>query len=273
MEILAKAALASVHPSLIVGSQKNPNSILIAAGFEVNLRVATIGADGAYVRLKHTAAPRFNNEVYEFCKSMAEMRNAHLHSGELPFQGRLTDTWESRFWHACEIVLESMDTSLEEWLGGNNAQQPKALIAAAYEAKLAAAKQRIFESAAAFKQDHSKVKDRERLIEESKKVRPRLYADWFRRPLDFYWLEKCPACTAYAIAGGDQIFESLADDQDDAEEGMELVEHGFSTEELHCPTCRLTLRGEEDLAAANIDIEHVEQEEREIQYEPEYGND
>lgn len=273
LELLAKAALAAIHPSLIVDVQKNPNAILSACGIEVNARVATIGADTAYIRLKHTAAPRFNHAVYEACKGMADLRNAHLHSGELPFDGRAADAWESGFWHACEVVLDSIKSSLDEWLGGTNAQEPKAIIVAAAQAKKAAAKERIAESARNFIERVSKAKDREQLIEKSKHLRPSLYWDTFKRPLDNHWLEKCPACSALAVAGGDKTYERLADDQDYEDGGWELVDIGYATEELHCPTCELNLWGEDELEAAGISLEHVEQEEREIEYEPEYGND
>ncbi|WP_155696983.1 hypothetical protein [Burkholderia stagnalis] len=274
LELLAKASLATIHPSLIVDVQKNPNAVLAAAGIEVSARVATIGADAAYTRLKHTAAPRFNHGVYEACKGMAELRNAHLHSGELPFDGRIAaDVWESGFWHACEVVLESVDLNLDDWLGATDAQATRALIAAAAEAKTAAAKKKISESGAEFTKRVTKAKERERVIEESKHLRISLYTASFKRPLDHHWLEKCPACTAQAVVGGDQTYESLADDQDYEEGGWELVDLGYAAEELQCPTCGLQLRGEEALIAAGVDLEHVEQEEREIEYEPDYGND
>ncbi|MEM5331769.1 hypothetical protein VSR34_35195 [Paraburkholderia sp. JHI2823] len=273
LELLAKASLATIHPSLIVDVQKNPNAVLTAAGIEANARVPTIGADAAYIRLKHTAAPRFNHGVYEACKGMAELRNAHLHSGELPFDGRNADVWEGGFWHACEVVLESVELDLDDWLGATDAKATKAIISAAAEAKSAAAKKTIAESSADFIKRVSKAKDRERLIEESQHFRVSLYTDSFKRPLDHHWLEKCPACTAQAIVGGDQTYESLADDQDYEEGGWELVDLGYAAEELQCPTCGLQLRGEEALTTGGVDLEHVEQEEREIEYEPEYGND
>jgi hypothetical protein len=273
LELLAKAALASIHPSLIVDTQKNPNSLLNAAGIEVNIRVATIGADAAYVRLKHTAAPRFNAGVYDSCKAMAEMRNAHLHSGELPFEGRNADAWEGAFWHACEIILESMTLDLDAWLGTKEAKATKELLRAISEAKKSAAKKRISEAATAFLEKHPKQKDREALIAASLSQVPYLFKKSFKRTLDAHWGEKCPSCSAQAVVGGDNTYEDLADDQDGADEGFEIVESGYAAEELYCPTCGLSLIGEEALEEGGIDLERVDYNEREIEYEPDYGND
>lgn len=273
LELLAKGALATIHPSLIVDVQKNSNAVLAAAGIEVSARVATISADAAYMRLKHCAAPRFNHGVYESCKGMADLRNAHLHSGELPFDGRIADAWESGFWHACDVVLESMGLNLDDWIGETDAQATRALITAAAEAKAAAAKKKISESSAEFLKKIPKASEREKLVGASRQLQISLYAASFKRPLDHHWLETCPACSAQAIVGGDQTYESLADDQNYEEPGWELVDLGYAAEEFQCPTCGLQLRGEESLVAAGIGLEHVEQEEREIEYEPEYGND
>jgi hypothetical protein len=273
LELLAKASLAQIHPSLIVDVQKNPNSLLTAAGIEVNARVATIGAEMAYARLKHTAAPRFNAGVFESCKTMAEMRNAHLHSGELPFHNRNTEAWEGSFWHACEIILESMKLGLDDWLGAKEALATKELLKAIAEAKRAAAKKRISEAAAAFAERVPKLKDREQLIAASLNQLAYRYRKSFKRSLDDHWGEKCPACQAQAVVGGDQIYEDLADDQDNAEEGYEIVETGYSAEELFCPTCGLSLLGEEALEEGGIELTHVEHNERAIDYGPDYGND
>ncbi len=59
----------------------------------------------------------------------------------------------------------------------------------------------------------------------------------------------------------------------DADGPWETVAKSYSAEELHCPVCDLHLKGEAELDAADIDPEHLEYEEREAEFEPDYGND
>ncbi|MNY37132.1 hypothetical protein D3C86_1716690 [compost metagenome] len=147
------------------------------------------------------------------------------------------------------------------------------MLRAIAEAKRAAAEKRIAESAATFLARVPKQKERDALIAASLTQSPYPFIKRFKRAFDDYWGETCPACSANAVVGGDKTYEDLADDQDDADEGYEMVETGYAAEELFCPTCELSLIGEEALVAGGIDLERVDFNEREIEYEPDYGND
>ena len=43
--------------------------------------------------------------------------------------------------------------------------------------------------------------------------------------------------------------------------------------EFYCPSCDLRLDGAEEMKAAEFEEEYIDQDEREIEYEPDYGND
>ena len=53
----------------------------------------------------------------------------------------------------------------------------------------------------------------------------------------------------------------------------ETVDRVFEGEEFQCPACGLALIGSAEIEAANFDNSYVDQIERELEYEPEYGND
>ena len=80
LELLAKAQLSGIHPSLVVEAE-NTNSLLEACGIPTSTKVRTINASVAYTRLNHTV-PHFSTPVMESCKKLADRRNAELHSGE-----------------------------------------------------------------------------------------------------------------------------------------------------------------------------------------------
>lgn len=274
LELLAKASLSAIHPSLIVESE-NTNSLLEACGVPTGTVVRTIKAQDAYARLKHTVQ-HFGTPAFDGCRKLADRRNAELHSGEAAFGTVPPATWEGPFWNSAELILDSMNLSLDEWLGVN-AKTPKQVLKTMRKAKKDAALERIKHAIEAFKKRPDGQKrgkgEMEELRVTSQGIRPYASHEQFHYLLDAYWLGECPACKCFGVVGGDATYEGPADDQSDADEGFEIVESGYNPVEFHCPTCGLALAGEEALSAAGMTDEHVETTEQEIEYGPEYGND
>jgi hypothetical protein len=274
LEVLAKASLSKIHPSLVV-EPENINSLLEASGIRAGTAVRTIGAQAVYARLKHTV-PNFRTPIFEECKKLAERRNSELHSGEAAFASFPPNYWEPNFWHAAELILSSMGMELEDWLGVN-AEAPKSLLASVRDAKRQAAVERIKDYATTFRTRADGKKrgaaEQKRLREKSDNLDPNAFDDKFRYMLNQFWLGDCPACHSQGAVGGDRIFEELADDQDAADAGYEIVEIAYAPIEFYCPTCGLSLTGDEALGAGSLLEEYIEFDEREIEYEPDYGND
>lgn len=82
LELLAKAQLAGIHPSLVVDAE-NLNSLLEANGISTGTVVRTVSAVVAYARLKHTVL-HFSTPVFEECKKLAERRKRRELHSDLP---------------------------------------------------------------------------------------------------------------------------------------------------------------------------------------------
>lgn len=277
LELLAKSSLAAIHPSLIVKTD-NLNSLLEANGISTGTAVRTIDASEAYARLRHTV-PSYTTPDMEACRKLADRRNAELHSGEAVFAAFPPKLWEGEFWHAAELILKAMNLTLDDWLG-TDAKAPKELLATLRKAKGAAVKQRVERAKLAFeefKPDGKKKrspKEIKKILEDSKKIKPHEHQHLFEYVTLKDWLESCPACGAQGILGGEKAYEEPAEDQSGADPGYEIIEIGYYPLEFHCPTCGLALVGNEEVELAGIsNDEHYEVDEREIQYEPDYGND
>lgn len=271
LELLAKAQLSGIHPSLIVEAD-NTNSLLEANGISTGTPVRTIGAAVAYARLKHTV-PQFSTPVFEECKKLAERRNAELHSGDAACAAMPYEAWEGDFWNAADLILKSMDTDLQEWLGAD-AKAPRALLKAHRQAEANAAKQRVKHHVSEFKKTEKGKLGKEKfslLVEETKNLPIDIKA--FHYFYANYWHHKCPACKTYGVAAGDEDWEDLAEDQSEASHGYLIVERAYTPSEFHCPTCKLSLVGDTAVNSADIKEPHIETNEEEIKYEPEYGND
>lgn len=273
LELLAKAHLAGIHPSLVVEVEKgNLNTLLEANGISTGTPVRTIGAAEAYARLKHTVA-NFTTPVFAECKKLADRRNAELHSGDAACAAVPYDSWEGDFWNAADLVLASMDMDLREWLGAD-AKAPKEFLRAHRAAEKKLAVKRVKQHAEQFGATPEGKLGRDKfasLVERTRGAIPNMSA--FRYLYSKYWHQKCPSCGTWGFAAGDEEWEQPAEDQSSADHGYQIVERSYSPSEFQCPMCGLSLVGDTAVHAAGIVDSHITETEEEIQYEPEYGND
>ncbi|TCH97911.1 hypothetical protein EJV46_11870 [Roseococcus sp. SYP-B2431] len=268
LELLGKAALANIHSSLVV----DPNhyeSLFAASGRIISSDIKTIGAGTLYKRLSHLSK-YFDKSVKDFCDAISLRRNAELHSGELPFHQMKLDAWEGRFWHAAQIILSTLDSSLEEWLGADRAKAPKQLLAEAKVALKEAAKLRVEQA-----REHFLVrpkKDRDSALAQSNTKHSYHFPGLFVLMSDHEWAAICPACTGRAFFAGIIFGEEVLDPPPGEERWEEHVEKNYGAEEFRCPTCDLHLNSREEIEAVGLDPDHVEVEVREREFEPDYGN-
>jgi len=268
LELLGKAALARTHPSLVV-DPTHWQSMFVAAGINVTTDVKTITAKTLFERLAHLV-PRFDKTIQKFCQDIAERRNAELHSADLPFKTMHLEAWEARYWHACDTILHQMGSSLEHWLGARDAMAPRRLLDEANKALDAAVKLRV--EAAKERFGALKKPEREHLAIEVALREPQHQAALFKAKYDEIWIEACPACGCRAFMTGEQTGEDISEEQ--GEDAIwEIVDREFAGEEFRCPTCELTLMGSDEIDAAGLNHVHEDQQEREMEYEPDYGND
>lgn len=268
LELLGKAALAQKHPSLVV-DPTHWQSMFVAAGVNVTTDVKTITAKTLFERLAHLV-PRFDKTIQKFCQDIAERRNAELHSADLPFRTMRLEAWEARYWHACDTILHQMGLSLEQWLGAVDAKAPRQLLEEAVKALTAAVQLRI--KAAQEKFETLKKAERERLTAEAELRESQHQAAIFKGRYDAIWAESCPACKCRAFMTGEQTGEDISEEQEE-HSIWEIVNREFTGEEFRCPTCDLILMGSAEIDASGLDYIHRDQQEREMEYEPDYGND
>lgn len=270
LELLGKSALAAVHPCLIV-DPTHWKSMFVAAGIKITTDIKTISAKTLYEWLNHLI-PRFDTQMAQFCLGIAERRNAELHSGDLPFREMRLEAWEARFWHACDVILRYRGHSLDHWLGAADAKAPSHVIEEAAKARRSAVQARVSE--ARERHQTRKAAERRELERRADAERSLLSASLLRKGYDRTWFAKCPACGEDGVIAGTQIGEDFLEVRDVATNDVwELVQKNFAAEQFICPVCGLSFEGAEELESAGIPLEHAEEEERELEYEPEYMNE
>ncbi len=271
LELLGKAQLADIHPSLVV-EPDNTNSLLEACGIETDTVVKTVNANVVFARLKHTVN-KFGTPHAEACKAISARRNAELHSGQAAYVGMVDKDWEGQFWSTAQLILASMDLELEDWIG-HSSKMPGELAQQFREIKFEAAKQRIANDRTSFLAPGGKKRSKgeiEALRRDAATFQVPAAVGCFRYILDHHWQVDCPACECNGFLGGDRLHEEVIDH--DYETGFETVERFFTPVEFLCQTCGLRLEGSEEMEAAEFDTEYSEVGEREMEYEPDYGND
>ncbi|MCC2616718.1 hypothetical protein LJ739_10740 [Aestuariibacter halophilus] len=271
LELLAKSSLSRVHPAL-VADPTHYQSLFAACGISVSPEIKTITAKTLFLRLSHISKS-FDLRVREFCEQLALRRNSEIHSGESPFSGMKAEAWEMKYWHAIEVILEMQKRELDEWLGAEDSKAPKEILQNAERAVQMAVQTRIDHKREDFEKLHKNKVKREELIEQSKSIRYWDHWKKFEYSVDGYESSKCPSCSAFGILGGVLWHEEVSDEYDEDDPFTEYVEKTFSTEEFLCPTCGLHLAGTRELYVTDLPEEFCQTEEREREFEPEYGND
>lgn len=269
LELLGKAALAKLHPCLVV-DPSHWQSLFIAAGIDNETTdVKTITAKTLFERLGHLV-PWFDKAVQKFCEDITQRRNSELHSGALPFRTMNLEAWEERYWHACDTILQEIGDSLNYWLGAAEAAAPRRLLDEAAKAHVATVKIRVQSAREQFKK--LKSAERERAVTETQLLNSQQRTALFKGIYDESWVDNCPACNCLAFMAGNQIGEYISEERDEMAI-WELVDREFMGEEFHCPTCKLSLMGSAEIDAAELNYIHVDQQERDIEHDPKNGND
>lgn len=274
LELLGKSTLAWVSPTLVADPQC-VDSLFAACGLSKSADVKSITASTLFKRLGKLSKS-FDHRVEQFCTSLTLRRNSEIHSGESPFSAMELKKWENHFWHAVEIMLRMQEKSLDNWLSPSDASAKKKLLHDVQTARKKSIAARIENCKKDFiEKFKDKVEERKLLIEKSRIQPVSIFAGRFVNS-DSVENEECPACTGFALIGGVMWHEEVVDtdyDPDWESPPIESVEAIYSVEEFWCPCCGLKLDGVEEIAAAGVSQEFRQTSEREMEFEPDYGND
>lgn len=238
LELLARAALANVHPVLLAEPDRPGSNIISALGFEpVEKRFApkSIPISDVFRRLT-ILLPDFQADHESFGIQHTGQRNAELHSGELAFDGVKGASWQPRFYATCKVLLISMDLTLEGFVGTEEAKAAEELIEAAAD-----------ESAKAVKGDvdaHQKVwkgkgEDERGTLTKQAEI-------WAKRQTGHR--VDCPACGSAALVSGRPVAAATRKLEDDVI--IERQEH--LPTHFECIACGLKINTLAKLAVVGL---------------------
>ena len=224
LELLARAALSHISPVLLAGD-RNWRNITYALEKEPtigNFRPRSIQSKELFDRI-HELIPSFTEEVHLFCMRQAERRNTELHSGDLAFEK--SADWRPRFYQACEILVESMDRKLTDFV--SDIAIAKKMI----ESLKDTAAKSVNQDINAHKIVWSNKTEEERR-EASRDAQARATSDRGHRV-------ECPACSSKALVQGEPIGPVETRIEDDEI----VVRQRKSPSSFECTGCGLKITG------------------------------
>lgn len=238
LELLARAALANVHPALLAEPDKVGSNLVSALGFEPfekKFAPKSITVTEVFRRLT-ALLPAFQAEHENFGIQHTGRRNAELHSGEVGFDGVRGASWQPRFYQTCKVLLASMGMTLEDFVGANEAKAANALIAAATD-----------ESAKAVRSDVDAYRKVWKTKEEGERSTLSAQAAvWASRQAGHRVI--CPACTSPALVfGGPVAAATRTLDDDVITERQEYLPTHFE-----CVACGLKINNLSRLAVVGL---------------------
>lgn len=116
LELVGRAALAHISPTLLADRKKDWRNIYHALGHTATAKGFTptsINIKEVFSILQELLAD-FTQELVDFCVIHCVRRNVELHSGEAVFASLGTSTWLAKYYASCAVFLRSMGKSLDD---------------------------------------------------------------------------------------------------------------------------------------------------------------
>jgi hypothetical protein len=238
LEILARAAVASVSPMLLAepdqeqkyllyalkrGSEKNPKSIAIAK----------------VLNLCDKLFPEFTPEIHTSVSALVSRRNDELHSGNSAFGEYPPSEWLTQFYRACDVLSRVMGESIDTLLTLDDAAEAKRILAESSKGMKAKVDKLVGTHKGQF--DGKSEEEQKSSAAASKVEADKLSHEKYHRVT-------CPACNSIALVQGETFGKETVAGVD----GEIQVRQSVSPRSFTCSACGLKLQGYAELDAAGL---------------------
>ena len=240
LELLARAALASVSPTLLALPERDQRNLLHVVHPESELLFPKSISATLVFDLCGRMFPAFSEDDRKVASALLNRRNAELHSGAAAFHEYKPSQWLAGFYHACQSLATVLGESLEDLFGESEAKFAQDLLAENREN----IKQKVLSAIAA----HKKVFEGK---EEDLQDAARTAAAELGEELSTQRHHRvvCPACGCIATVQGRLFGKEHVTHGDDDEI---VVKQAVSPTEFSCSACGLHLASFAELETAGV---------------------
>ena len=238
LELLARAALAHVSPTLLAEADESQRNILYALERPVPKFTPRSIITSKVFTVCTLVVPEFTEDDRKLCQALTERRNEELHSGGSAFASYPSEQWRIGFYRACQKLCKSMSRDLGSLFGVEHGAAVEEALASDAGAVLSAVKKRI----AAHKTIWEALPSDEQA---AKIASTQIQVPKYRM---FGHVIVCPACASSAVVLGNPMGPSRGQLEDgDMVERVQMLPYAF-----RCEACGLSLPTRAEVLAADL---------------------
>lgn len=239
LELLARAALASVSPALLAEPNHEHKYLLHALnrGSERTPR-KSIAATQVF-SLCRTLFSDFTEEDFKIALALTNRRNEELHSGAAAFDEYRPSQWLAGFYRACRSLSTAMGESLESLFGGEEANVATEMLTSIQNDVM----QRVKSSIAAYGKVFNNKTSKEKKALAAKAVELGI-----QLAIQRHHRVTCPACKSVATIQGKPFGKEHTTPGD----SEIIVRQAVSPTSFSCSACGLKLEDYAELEVAGL---------------------
>jgi hypothetical protein len=240
VELLARAAVASVSPTLLAEPDQHHKHLLHALGRGTDPKSRkSLDIVRVFALCRTLFSEDFSEEDFTAVTALVNRRNEELHTGAAAFEAYPSDKWLSGFYRACLSLVKILGESLENLFGQDEARVAEEMLKEVQKEVKQSVRARINSYGQVFADKPEDM--RNSLINEAKKQAD---AAAFQR----HHRVNCPACGCVAVVQG----ETYGQVRVRAIEGEIETKQPVKPRNFACSACGLKLYGYGELDAAGI---------------------
>lgn len=254
LELLERAAIANISPTLLADNDEHQRNILYALGNPKGNPLPKSIATARVISLCEELIDDFDKKCRNICFSMANRRNAEAHSGEMAFIEFGSDQWLGDLFYVCNILSKSLNISLSDLFNDKIAEEAKMIITANEDNIKNKVMKEIEQRRNIFKSDsENNPHIIEQKIEENLKNIDLLSHEGYHK-------ERCPSCGNFGLVSGKESGETKRYIDNNIEVLKNIISTGFQ-----CNVCGLKLKLYQELKIASLPLHYT----RRLKYTPE----
>ncbi len=240
-ELLARAALARIHPVLLADPTAEGN-IHYVFGIVPKQNPRSVHAKTVFARCS-VFIEKFTDQMSGHCLLLADRRNKELHGGDAAFEGLDPATWLPKTYEAFDVLLTHIGSSFHGLLGKEHGAIAASMLKDRREHIEKDVKDRISNARKEFEQ----LKGEEKTSRAGKTevaMKQWLQKNPLGRPAD------CPSCGFAGALHGESLNRGPAKVSED--DGLLVREVRVLPTKFRCGVCLLKLDGYQELLQAGL---------------------
>ena len=239
IELLARAALAKIHPVLLADPRDVTSILSVFAAVRSTEPSKSIPAKTVYSRCV-TLVDAFDEGASNHCMTLASARNKELHSGEAAFEAFTHNRWQREHYRVVKILCEFLECSIDEFFTTEEVRD--------IEEGIKSSSKEIEERAKEKVKTHKKwfaglAEDEREKLRSNAEEHSATELSGFR----FSECASCPACASNGLIAGDRVLDTKVRLDEATINRTNVV----SAARYYCGACKLDI-GKEELVAVSL---------------------